>query len=306
MIFWKSIFLRKRSLSNARWFDCKKRKIVKGKSVCNWITDLLNGANRPQCNSRTVILGGTVTGDRKFWRDNSNKIILRTYQFVPKRTSIIFLRKLIKKRAYFWYAHHMCSTRSIERLPQGQLIVIPNFACGVWLIKANEVKNYRLILQINMSSLKRLSQPLEVFHKNGWWWYWEVPSMQIRIITLIPLLSTLFGCAVEHAIVFTWLICMNGTSQYHHYPKTLHYAPSESGSRRKTFAEIRWKKWFWLCSKMGRMWLYRGRIGKERDGKLGINIDHVTKHSRIDVREARRKLHLLGVIPACVGFHEKC
>ena len=36
---------------------------------------------------------------------------------------------------------------------------------------------------------------------------------------------------------------------------------------------------------MGRMWLYRGRIGKERDGKLGINIDHVTKHSRIDVRE---------------------
>ena len=26
------------------------------------------------------------------------------------------------------------------------------------------------------------------------------------------------GCAVEHAIVFTWLICMNGTSQYHHYP----------------------------------------------------------------------------------------
>ena len=25
-------------------------------------------------------------------------------------------------------------------------------------------------------------------------------------------------CAVEHAIVFTWLICMNGTSQYHHYP----------------------------------------------------------------------------------------
>ena len=77
--------------------------------------------------------------------------------------------------------------------------------------------------------------------------------------------------------------------------KTLHYAPSESWSRRKTFAEIRWKKWFWLCSKMGRMWLYRGRIGKERDGKLGINIDHVTKHSRIDVREARRKLHLLGV-----------
>ena len=48
---------------------------------------------RPQCNSRTVIYGGTVTGDRKFWRDNSNKIILRTYQFVPKRTSIIFLRK---------------------------------------------------------------------------------------------------------------------------------------------------------------------------------------------------------------------
>ena len=67
--------------------------------------------------------------------------------------------------------------------------------------------------------------------------------------------------------------------------KTLHYAPSESGSRRKTFAEIRWKKWFGLCSKMGRMWLYRGKIGKERDGKLGINIDHVTKHSRIDVRE---------------------
>ena len=33
---------------------------------------------------------------------------------------------------------------------------------------------------------------------------------------------------------------------------------------------------------MGRMWLYRGRIGKERDGKLGINIDHVTKHSRIE------------------------
>ena len=56
---------------------------------------------RPQCNSRTVILGGTVTGDRKFWRDNSNKIILRTYQFVPKRTSIIFLRKLIKKRHIF-------------------------------------------------------------------------------------------------------------------------------------------------------------------------------------------------------------
>ena len=52
-------------------------------------------------NSRTVILGGTVTGDRKFWRDNSNKIILRTYQFVPKRTSIIFLRKLIKKRHIF-------------------------------------------------------------------------------------------------------------------------------------------------------------------------------------------------------------
>ena len=25
----------------------------------------------------------------------------------------------------------------------------------------------------------------------GWWWYWEVPSMQIRIITFIPLLSTL-------------------------------------------------------------------------------------------------------------------
>ena len=25
------------------------------------------------------------------------------------------------------------------------------------------------------------------------------------------------GCAVEHAFVFTWLICMNGTSQYHHY-----------------------------------------------------------------------------------------
>ena len=24
-----------------------------------------------------------------------------------------------------------------------------------------------------------------------WWWYWEVPSMQIRIITFIPLLSTL-------------------------------------------------------------------------------------------------------------------
>ena len=57
--------------------------------------------NRPQCNSRTVILGGTVMGDRKFWRDNSNKIILRTYQFVPKRTSIIFLRKLIKKRHIF-------------------------------------------------------------------------------------------------------------------------------------------------------------------------------------------------------------
>ena len=27
------------------------------------------------------------------------------------------------------------------------------------------------------------------------------------------------GCAVEHIIVFTWLICMNGTSQYHHYLK---------------------------------------------------------------------------------------
>ena len=27
--------------------------------------------------------------------------------------------------------------------------------------------------------------------KFGWWWYWEVPSMQIRIITFIPLLSTL-------------------------------------------------------------------------------------------------------------------
>ena len=27
------------------------------------------------------------------------------------------------------------------------------------------------------------------------------------------------GCAVEHAFVFTWLICMNGTSQYHHYRK---------------------------------------------------------------------------------------
>ena len=67
--------------------------------------------------------------------------------------------------------------------------------------------------------------------------------------------------------------------------KTLHYAPSESGSRRKTFAEIRWKKRFGLCLKMGRKWLYRGRISKERDGKLGINIDHVTKHSRIDVRE---------------------
>ena len=26
---------------------------------------------------------------------------------------------------------------------------------------------------------------------NRWWWYWEVPSMQIRIITFIPLLSTL-------------------------------------------------------------------------------------------------------------------
>ena len=25
------------------------------------------------------------------------------------------------------------------------------------------------------------------------------------------------GSAVEHAFVFTWLICMNGTSQYHHY-----------------------------------------------------------------------------------------
>ena len=25
-------------------------------------------------------------------------------------------------------------------------------------------------------------------------------------------------CAVEHAIAFTWLICMNGTSQYHNYP----------------------------------------------------------------------------------------
>ena len=24
-------------------------------------------------------------------------------------------------------------------------------------------------------------------------------------------------CAVERAIVFTWLICMNGTSQYHNY-----------------------------------------------------------------------------------------
>ena len=40
-------------------------------------------------------------GDRKFWSDNSNKISLRTYQFVPKRTSIIFLRKLIKKRHIF-------------------------------------------------------------------------------------------------------------------------------------------------------------------------------------------------------------
>ena len=27
------------------------------------------------------------------------------------------------------------------------------------------------------------------------------------------------GCAVEHAFVFTWLICMNGTSQYHHYQR---------------------------------------------------------------------------------------
>ena len=27
--------------------------------------------------------------------------------------------------------------------------------------------------------------------KKWWWWYWEVPSMQIRIITFIPLLSTL-------------------------------------------------------------------------------------------------------------------
>ena len=27
------------------------------------------------------------------------------------------------------------------------------------------------------------------------------------------------GCAVEHAFVCTWLICMNGTSQYHHYHK---------------------------------------------------------------------------------------
>ena len=53
---------------------------------------------------------------------------------------------------------------------------------------------------------------------------------------------------------------------------------------------------------MGRMWLYRGRIGKERDGKLGINIDHVTKHSRIDVREARRKLHLLGDQPASASM----
>ena len=25
-------------------------------------------------------------------------------------------------------------------------------------------------------------------------------------------------CAVEHANVFTWLICMSGTSQYHNYP----------------------------------------------------------------------------------------
>ena len=24
-----------------------------------------------------------------------------------------------------------------------------------------------------------------------WWWYWEVPSMQMRIMTFIPLLSTL-------------------------------------------------------------------------------------------------------------------
>ena len=66
-----------------------------------WYPIFLDSAYRPQCNSRTVILGGTVTGDRKFWRDNSNKIILRTYQFVPKRTSIIFLRKLIKKRHIF-------------------------------------------------------------------------------------------------------------------------------------------------------------------------------------------------------------
>ena len=41
--------------------------------------------------------------------------------------------------------------------------------------------------------------------------------MQIRIMTFIPLLEFSVRCAVEHAIVFAWLICMNGTSQYHHY-----------------------------------------------------------------------------------------
>ena len=32
------------------------------------------------------------------------------------------------------------------------------------------------------------------------------------------------GCAVEHAFVFTWLICMNGTSQYHHYQNIRDYS----------------------------------------------------------------------------------
>ena len=34
-------------------------------------------------------------------------------------------------------------------------------------------------------------QALKWYMSCGWWWYWEVPSMQIRIITFIPLLSTL-------------------------------------------------------------------------------------------------------------------
>ena len=40
---------------------------------------------------------------------------------------------------------------------------------------------------------------------------------QVRLWPLFHCWLFSIRCAVDHAIVFTWLICMNGTSQYHHY-----------------------------------------------------------------------------------------